>query len=110
MGMHYAPLQNLQQELDTLGIDEQLQALAALTKKVRKVKKARQHAAYERARYHSNLEYKKRHNQRTTEHIIHKYATDLHWRAKVREQQKEYYYRRKAQRQHGSISSSPQNV
>lgn len=111
MEIDHPVLQNLQQQLDTFGIHQRLQALAALTNRARKTKNAKQHAAYERARYHNNPEYKQKHNQKTTAHIIHKYATDPEWRAKVREQQKEYYYRRKAAnkiRQQGS--SSPENI
>lgn len=87
--------QQVQHILDPLGIELQLQALDAIIRQVRQKRKSQAKALYARTRYQADPDYKQKVNERTSRRITSKYATDAEWRAKVREQQRQYYHSKK---------------
>lgn len=97
-------LQHCDRMLQPFSIDGQLQMLQMLIQQVQKKKRTQKHAVYARTRYHDDANYRKKHNERTTKRIIQKYETDVEWRARLRAQQREYYYRCKAEK------DSPDNI
>lgn len=87
--------QGCQQLLDDMVLERQIAILDGLLSIARKKKNAIYRANYSRHRYQSDMDYRQNHNDYTNRHHVQRYATDPGWRAKIREQQREYYRRRK---------------
>lgn len=82
--------------LKALSVDQQMEALENLISHIRKLKKARYQSVYSQIRYQNDDELRKQHSEYSSKSMKLKYAMQPQWRDKVRQQQKEYYYRRKA--------------
>lgn len=101
-----AVLQHCDRLLQAFSIDDQMQMLQMLVQQIQKKKRTQKRAVYARTRYHGDPDYRKRHNEKKTKRTVHKYGTDAEWRARIREQQGEYYHRSRAEK----TSPSPDNI
>ena len=87
-----------QEVLNKVMIDEQIEVLNIMMAALRKQKNASRRAEYMRSRYRTDAEFRKKHNDNTNKVNMEKYSTDSEWRAKVRNQQREYYHRCKQEK------------
>ena len=84
-----------QQVLDDVVLERQIAILDGLLSIARNKKDRVYRADYSRCRYKNDTDYRQSHNNSANRHHVQRYATDPVWRAKIREQQREYYQRRK---------------
>ena len=87
-----------QELLNDIMLERQINILDSLLSMARTKRNTIYRADYSRCRYQNDVEYRQHHNDLTNRHHVKKYATDPGWRAKVREQQRVYYRRRRQEK------------
>ena len=86
--------------LEGMDTDGQLRMLKSIIQMVRNKKNSKYQTSYSRERYAHDDEFRQKHLVMTSNYITNRYAKDPAWRAKVREQQREYYQRRNQAKEH----------
>ena len=99
-----AQLDEARNILISLPLDAQMEIINALKHEVQRKKRNITKASYTRERYHNDDNFKMKTTERTNQYIANKYATDPEWREHVRNQQRQYYHRKK-QRQRDTMAT-----